>query len=225
MCSLYISADLPTHAHLMATAASAARAIAPTCASGTVQPHARPYPSHAQVHIYVYIFIIYMQIHICTCIHTHTYNPSLLRAALPAHVHTRACACAHVCAHTARAASTTRRSASRPRWRPARAGKGGAYSVQIGDRRGVPRADVRVERRRRLERLRAEPRRVDADGGRSHVSARMRARPIAHARARAWTQHVRACGASSASSAPARDRTRMQEHTHAYYLHTRTYLR
>ena len=40
----------------------------------------------------------------------------------------------------------------------------GAYIVQRGDRRGVPRADVRVERRRRLERLPAEPPAVDADG-------------------------------------------------------------
>jgi hypothetical protein len=42
--------------------------------------------------------------------------------------------------------------------------KGGAYLGQRGDRRGVPRADVRVERRRRGERLRAEPHAVDADG-------------------------------------------------------------
>ncbi len=40
--------------------------------------------------------------------------------------------------------------------RPGR--KGSAYRKQRGDTRGVPRADVRVERRRRLERLRAEPR-------------------------------------------------------------------
>ena len=40
---------------------------------------------------------------------------------------------------------------------------GGAYPGQRRHRRGVPRADVRVERRRRLERLRAEPPAVDAD--------------------------------------------------------------
>ena len=51
----------------------------------------------------------------------------------------------------------------RPRWRAARA-ESGAYVSQQGDRGGVPRADVRVERRRRLERLRAEPTAVDADG-------------------------------------------------------------
>ena len=51
----------------------------------------------------------------------------------------------------------------RPRWRAARA-EGGAYRLQRGDRGGVPRADVRVERRRRGERLRAEPPAVDADG-------------------------------------------------------------
>ena len=52
----------------------------------------------------------------------------------------------------------------RPRWRAAPGRKGGAYRVQRGDRGGVPRADVRVERRRRQERLRAEPAAVDADG-------------------------------------------------------------
>jgi hypothetical protein len=85
-------------------------------------------------------------------------------------------------------------SASRLQWRAA-GPEGGAYRVQVGDARGVPRADVRVERMRILERLRAEPHAVDADGTRSHVSARMGGRPIAHAqtRAHAWTQHVRTC--------------------------------
>jgi hypothetical protein len=62
-------------------------------------------------------------------------------------------------------------SASRPRWRAARAGKGGAYPGQRGDRGGVPRADVRVERRRPRERLRAEPSTVHADGTRTCVGA------------------------------------------------------
>ncbi len=64
----------------------------------------------------------------------------------------------------ARAASTTRR--ARPASGGAPAGRNiGAYPIQRGDRRGVPRADVRVERRRRRrERLRAEPPAVRADG-------------------------------------------------------------
>jgi hypothetical protein len=66
----------------------------------------------------------------------HTYiHPVFVRAAIPAHVHTRACACPHVSAHTrastsavpprttARAASNNPPSASRPRWRAARAEK------------------------------------------------------------------------------------------------------
>ena len=58
--------------------------------------------------------------------------------------------------------SCTEHAASR-RWRAARA-ESGAYVGQRGDSRGVPRADVRVERRREGECLRAEPPAVDADG-------------------------------------------------------------
>jgi hypothetical protein len=43
--------------HVMATAASSARAIARTCAWEAVQPHARPYPSLTQVHRYVYTYV------------------------------------------------------------------------------------------------------------------------------------------------------------------------
>jgi hypothetical protein len=44
-------------AHVMATAASSARAIARTRAWEAVQPHARPYPSLTQVHIYLYTYV------------------------------------------------------------------------------------------------------------------------------------------------------------------------
>ncbi len=54
-----------------------------------------------------------------------------------------------------RAASTTRPRLSR-RGGTARGRRGGAYPGQRGDRGGVPRTDVRVERRRREECLRAE---------------------------------------------------------------------
>jgi hypothetical protein len=47
--------------------------------------------------------------------------------------------------------------------------EGGTYRVQSRHRRGVPRADVRVERRRVLERLRAESDAVHADGKCSEV--------------------------------------------------------
>ncbi len=135
----------------------------------------------------------------------HPCNPSLLHAATSPHVHTRACACPHVCAHT-RECIGGRRRAQRPAphrtpaervplaqaRRPGR--KGGAYPEHVRHTRGVPRADVRVERRRTLEaeRLRAEPPAVHADRTRSHVSARMRARPIPHAHTRARTDAARA---------------------------------
>jgi hypothetical protein len=70
-----------------------------------------------------------------------------------------------------------------------RAGSG-AYIGQRGDRRGVPRAYVRVERLRLTERLRAEPnavthrRKVLARPG---APARIRVRPNTHTRARAYT--------------------------------------
>ena len=74
----------------------------------------------------------------------------------------------------------------RPRWRAARA-EGGAYLGQRGDRGGVPRADVRVERRRRVERLRAENATLGGGVRCSHASARRRARP------RHTRQRSRAC--------------------------------
>jgi hypothetical protein len=52
---LYIQAIVP--AHVMATVASSARAIARTCAFEVVQPHARPYPSLTQVYIFLYIYV------------------------------------------------------------------------------------------------------------------------------------------------------------------------
>ena len=59
----------------------------------------------------------------------------------------------------------------------------GAYLAQRDNRRGVPRADVRVERGRRGERLRAEPHAVHADRKGSHVSAQIRECPKTHAHA------------------------------------------
>jgi hypothetical protein len=60
-----------------------------------------------------------------------------------------------------------RRSASAPHRAPA--AEGGTYPEQSRHRRGVPRADVRAERRRPAERLQAEPHAVHADGKRSKV--------------------------------------------------------
>ena len=79
------------------------------------------------------------------------------------------------------------------------AAEGGAYPGQRGDRGGVPRADVRVERRRRLERLRAEPPAVHADGkalarfGADASAPGAHARARAHGRTRAARVHAHAC--------------------------------
>jgi hypothetical protein len=71
-----------------------------------------------------------------------------------------------------------RRSASKPHRAPA--ADSGAYPEQRRHRRGVPRTDLRVERRRPVERLRAEPHAVHADGKcskvrREHTCVRVRA--------------------------------------------------
>ena len=80
-------------------------------------------------------------------------------------------------AHTGRACVGDRPSAVR---RGARWAGSGAYEEQHRDSRGVPRADVRVEGRRRVERLRAETATLGGGGKCLHASARMRARPRTH---------------------------------------------
>ncbi len=93
-------------AHVMATAASSARATARTLSWEVMQPHARPYPSLTPVHIYLRIYMYngcvdaYLYIHINKYIYMHTCTPSLLDAAISKHVGNCACACPHVCAHT-----------------------------------------------------------------------------------------------------------------------------
>ena len=188
------------------------RAIARTCACEAVQPHASPYPSLAQAHVctytYMYVYLQCMHTYIYKYRHTYTHMriTRLCYAQLCAHTWAPAHARAHTSAHTrarasavpprttARAASTTPPRASRLRWRAARAGKGGAYHVQRGDTRGVPRADVRVERRRRAERLRAEPPAVHAGGkALACVGADACAPNRTRTRARARTQHTGAC--------------------------------
>jgi hypothetical protein len=54
-----------------------------------------------------------------------------------------------------------------------RRAESGTCRVQSGDRRGVPRADVRVERHRCVERLRAEAARGPRQRARLAQSARM----------------------------------------------------
>jgi hypothetical protein len=117
----------------------------------------------------------------------HTYIPSFLRAPFM-HTWTPAQASAYTCVRTRARASAVppcriedrpSASAAVARRRP----KSGAYRVQVADARGVPRADVCVERRSPVERLRAEPHAVVHAGGKdSHVWARIRVPPNAHAR-------------------------------------------
>jgi hypothetical protein len=150
------------------------------------------------MYIYIHIYITYMHIsrHCYAQLYLHTWAPTRLRT------HTRARASAVPPRTTARAASTTRRA------RPAAGPKGGAYIGQVGDTRGVPRADVRAERRRVGERLRAEPTAVHADGTRSPWStpterARMcrrgceRAQSHTHTHARTDAARGRVCAAGA----------------------------
>ena len=116
------------------------------------------------VYIYMYRYIYNIHIYICASVHTSERSYAQLYL--------------------------TR---GRPRWRAARADSG-AYLGQRGDRGGVPRADVRVERRRREERLRAEPPAVDADGkALACFGADAWAPDRTHARARTRTHTWGAC--------------------------------
>jgi hypothetical protein len=161
-------------------------------------------PMYGYVHTYRYI---YMHIDTYTYIHTTRlcYAQLYLRTWTPAHARAHTSAHTHTCAHRrfrrAKRPAPHRRPAERVppevARRPGR--KGGAYHVQRSNCGGVPRADVRVECRRIVERLRAEPHAVHADGTRSHVSARMRARPIAnaHTRARTYAARAHVCAAGA----------------------------
>jgi hypothetical protein len=80
-------------------------------------------------------------------------------------------------AYDGRGASKNDRACPPQRAPPA---ESGAYIVQVFDRGGVPRANVRVEPPGLKERLRAEAHAIDADGKHSHVSARICVRPKPH---------------------------------------------
>ncbi len=123
------------------------------------------------IYIYVYIYIcIYMCVCVCVCVrvcvcvcvcvcrmHTHAYKYIYPVIATRSYTYTRG--------HPRMRVPTRLRTHTRTCASAAPPGRNaGAYRVQRGDTRGVPRADVRVERRRIGERLRAEPPAVDADG-------------------------------------------------------------
>ncbi len=108
------------------------------------------------IHTYIYIYIyIYIYMYVCMYVCIYIYAFFLTRARTTAAPH--------------------RRPAERARYNATPPVESGAYPGQTGDTRGVPRADVRVERSRRLERLRAEPHAVHADGKCAHAYALARA--------------------------------------------------
>ncbi len=128
--------------------------------------------------IYIYVYVYAYTSHIGVKWKPYITYLSLtlfhLSHALLAHVHTCATesltGCARTntrarigaaAAHNGRAASNAGRALS---MRCAPPAESGAYLVQIGDGCGIPRAYVRVERRRRTEHLPADTNAVDADG-------------------------------------------------------------
>ena len=206
ICVCLPSAQLAVHtgghpcALTMSPAASSARAIARTCTWRHMQPQ--------ELYIYIYIYThTHTDTHRYT--HTHTHARARMHAQALVATHMRAQVLhvpqvirmktmiykyTHVAIYRFNsdiegapelivcAASKPGPSASgTPAVVRRRAGSG-AYIGQRGDTRSVPRADVRVERRRTVERLRAEPHAVHADGKGSHGSAPMRGRPNPHTR-------------------------------------------
>ncbi len=121
---IYISADVPTRAHDGDGRIVGARNRTHVCSAGGAATCTPISISHANTYIPTYVCIMhtYIYIHIHAFIYIHTYTPSLLRAAIPTLVDTRACACPHVCAHT-RTRIGGRRRAQRlaPHRRPGRA--------------------------------------------------------------------------------------------------------
>ena len=165
--------------------------------------HAHTHLSHKYINTYIFMYNAYKYVYTRTSIYpvfrtrSYTYTRGHPRMRVPTRrrTHTRA-RIGGAAAHNGPRCIDDPPSASRARWRASPGRKGGAYQNHVRHRRGVPRADVRVERRRLLEHLRAEPSAVHADGERGHVSARVRGRPIAyeHARAHGRSTWARVCG-------------------------------
>ena len=131
------------------------------------------------IHRYIYIKRC---VCVCVCEYIHSYINIIIHIHIHIQIHMQyICTSVHTPQRSYAQLYLTR---GRPQGRAARA-ESGAYVGQRGDRRGVPRADVRVERRRREERLRAEPPAVDADGNAlERVGADVRAPDRTRTRAR-----------------------------------------
>jgi hypothetical protein len=141
--------------------------------------HAHTYLSHKSVYTCMCIYT-YTSVHIFRLsyaqLYQHTWTPAHARAHTSTHTHARA--------HTGPRRTDDPPSASRPRWRAA-----GPERAAHTDSNVVTDAVFHAP----MFALNADadwnacaprPPAVDADGRRAHVSARMRGRPIAHARAR-----------------------------------------
>ena len=107
----------------------------------------------------------------CRYLFSHSCVPKFLCMAMHTHVDTRGSEYVytrtHVCARASAVSSRTSAAPHRAPTERARCGgappaESGAYPGQRGERRDVPRADVRVERRRRFKRLRSTPSRTSA---------------------------------------------------------------
>ncbi len=118
VCVGYIPAGIATRARDRNGRIVGARNRTHVCIAGGAAA-CTPIPiSRTRICIYMYNI---QCINLYTYTYIHTSNPSFVRAAIPIHVGTRACACPHVCAYTrerasaapplttAHAASTTRR--------------------------------------------------------------------------------------------------------------------
>jgi hypothetical protein len=129
--------------------------------------------------------------------YTHTRGRPRMRAPIRARTHSRA-RIRGAAAHNGPRRTDDPPSASRLRWRAARAGKAAHTPCNVVAAAVFHAPMFALNADAEMNACEPRPPAVDADGRRSHVSARMRGRPIAHARARARAHgrstQARVCG-------------------------------
>ncbi len=148
--------------------------------------HHRYYSIYVWICIYIYVYLSVSNLSSAQA-YPHTWSPAQASVRK----------CAHVRGHRRCRRAQPVRAAPKPRpsasaiVRAAGPG-GGAYQKQVRHRRGVPRADVGVERHRTVERLCAEATtRSTPTGMGSHgLGFRVQAEPAARARQRVRTQPI-----------------------------------
>ncbi len=173
--------------------------------------------------------------HACAETHTHTHTHTRTHARKHAHTrtHKRTRTPAHIYSGTCLLtipvfrsrcvfmAALRRTPTERVRAASRTDGRSGAYIGQVRHRRGVPRTDVHVERRRQLECLRAEPHAIHANAKCSHVRCgHTCARPCA--RGPKLPPNTRT-NTHTHTQARTRAHTHSQTHTHPH-LHIWTHL-